>query len=195
MQIKLTNFINPPNKEGDAASSIETKIKHERQQVFEAIEGRINQRRTFFEKAADAFVGWFGSIKFVVFNFIFFIVWIAINLDFIPGVRPFDPFPFILLTMVVSLEAIFLSVFVLISQNRESKISDLREEFDLQINMIAEQEITKVIHLLGYLMKHLGVQYEKDPELKKMMKPLDTDEIRFELEKQLKLPHELPKNK
>ncbi len=196
MQIKLINFNNPPQKETPSQSSPEKKLRQERQQVFESIETRINQRRTLVERIADAFVIWFGSIKFVVFNFIFFAVWIAINTGLMPGIKPFDHFPFIFLTMLVSLEAIFLSVFVLISQNRESRISDLREEIDLQINMTAEQEITKIIHLLAYLMKHLGVQYDKDPELKQMMKPLDTEEIRFELEKQLKLPHEeVSKNK
>ena len=67
------------------------------------------------------------------------------------------------------------------------KLSDLREEIDIQINMIAEREITKIIHLVSYLMKHLNVPYDKDPELKRMMKPLDMEEMRRELEQQLNL--------
>ena len=195
MRVKLINFnFLGPKKSGEEKSldamTVERMIARERQKVIQSIETRLNERRNFSEKFADGLVRWFGSINFIILNLVIFLLWIAWNLDLIPGVKPFDPFPFILLTMVVSLEAIFLSVFVLLSQNRESRISDLREEIDLQINMIAEQEITKVIHLLAYLMRHLNVPYEKDPELKNMMKPLDTEEIRRQLEKELNLPAE-----
>lgn len=158
-----------------------------RQQVIQAIENRLIQRRTFGEQFADGLVAIFGTLTSAVIHLVIFVGWIWVNLGFVEGVNVFDPFPFILLTMAVSLEAIFLSIFVLLSQNRESKISKLREEIDIQINMIAEQEITKIIHLLSYLMKHLNVPVEHDPELKRMLKPLDTDEIRRELERQLNL--------
>lgn len=196
MRIRLINFDflkgAKTAKEEKPADTMTTEraIASERQRVIQTIEARLNERRIFSEKLADGLVRWFGSINFIILNFVAFLVWIALNLDLIPGIKPFDPFPFILLTMVVSLEAIFLSVFVLLSQNRESRISDLREEIDLQINMIAEQEITKIIRLLAYLMKHLNVPYERDPELKRMMKPLDTEEIRRQLEKELSLPAE-----
>jgi uncharacterized membrane protein len=135
-------------------------------------------------------VRWFGGMWFVFLNLFAFVTWIILNTNIMPGVAPFDPYPFILLTMIVSLEAIFLSIFILMSQNRESRTSDLREEIDLQINMIAEQEITKIIRLLAYLLKHLNVPYERDRGLRRMMKPLDTEEIRRELERQLNLPRQ-----
>lgn len=162
----------------------------ERQEVIESIEARLNQRRTPGEKVADAFVRGFGNFRFALLNLAFFSTWMGINLGYIPGIEQFDPPPFIMLINIVSLEAIFLSIFVLISQNREARTSDLREEIDLQVNMIAEREITKLIHLVSYLMKYLNVPYEKDPELKRMMRPLDTEEIRLELERQLGLPHQ-----
>ena len=185
MQIKLTNFFqNSPtveaNNSGVKASQAGSKIAH-------SIQAQLDGQRTASERIADALVRWFGSMTFIVANFVGFLIWIVLNAGLIPGIRPFDPFPFIFLTMLVSLEAIFLSIFVLTSQNRESRISDLREEIDIQINMIAEQEITKTIHLISYLMNHLNVPYDKDPELQRMMKPLDMEEIRRELEQQLNL--------
>lgn len=176
-----------PEKE---SVSPEIGVTRARQQVFESIEARLNARRTFGEKLADSFVRWFGNFRFALFNLFFFVVWVAVNLGYIPGVTPFDPYPFVLLITIVSLEAIFLATFVLISQNREARISDLREEIDIQVNMIAEREITKIIHLLARLMKHLNVPYERDPELRRMMQPLDAEEIKRELERQLKLPPE-----
>lgn len=195
MNFKLPNFNNPFTEKqsglnGKTAdqSSLEQGSRI-RRKLIQSIQSYINERRTMKEKLADDAVAWFGSFWFITINVISFILWIVLNIDLIPGIKPFDPYPFILLTMAVSLEAIFLAIFVLISQNRESRISDLREEIDIQVNMIAEQEITKLIHLVSYLMKHLNVPYEKDPELKRMMRPLDTEEIRLELEKQLNLPH------
>ena len=108
-----------------------------------------------------------------------------INLDVIPAIKVFDPYPFNFLTMTVSLEAIFLAIFVLMSQNRESKTADLRQEFDVQVNIIAEREITKVIHMLAYIMNYLNISYEKDAELRQMMRPLNIDEIREQLEHQI----------
>lgn len=168
----------------------EVKTTRARQQVIESIEARINERRSFSEKLSDGIVRLFGNFRFAIFNLIFFVAWVLVNTGYFPAIEPFDPYPFVLLITIVSLQAIFLSIFVLISQNREARISDLREEIDLQVNMIAEREITKIIHLLAYLMKHMNIPYEKDPELKRMMRPLDTEEIRKEIERQLELPSE-----
>lgn len=156
-----------------------------RQQVVQAIENRLAEKRSSGEKFSDGIVSVFGTLTSAVIHLIIFAAWLTVNLGVVSDVKVFDPYPFTLLTMAVSLEAIFLAIFVLISQNRESNVSKLREEIDIQINMIAEQEITKVIHLLSYLMKHLNVPTEDDPELQRMMKPLDTDEMRRELERQL----------
>jgi uncharacterized membrane protein len=185
-KIKLTNFFTKVEQSFIAPVSDQVKQQEERHKMFESIEANINANRTLGERFADNLVMWFGSIWFVAANMAVFLFWILINIGTFPEIEIFDPYPFTLLTMAVSLEAIFLSIFVLMSQNRESMISDLREEIDLQINMIAEQEITKIIHLLSAVMKHLDVPYERDPELKKMMKPLNTEEIRKELEGQLR---------
>jgi uncharacterized membrane protein len=89
---------------------------------------------------------------------VWFGFWILANSDLIPGITPFDPFPFPLLTTAVSLEAIFLTLFVLASQNRMSRHSDKRAELDLQINLLAEREMTAVLVLLQDIAKHLQVK-------------------------------------
>ena len=103
----------------------------------------------------------------------------------VPGVKPFDPFPFGLLTMVVSLEAIILAIAVLISQNRAAKIDDLREEVHLQINVIAEHELTKVMEMLITLLEKEGVDVSDDPELKQMLKPTDVGKLQKMVEQQI----------
>ena len=155
------------------------------QEMLESIQKRLSERRTISDKLADFLVRAAGTITIAVIHILLFIAWIVINLDMIPGIRVFDPYPFSFLTMTVSLEAIFLAIFVLVSQNRESKIADLRQEFDVQVNIIAEREITKVIHMLAYVMNHLNIHYENDTELRQMMRPLNIDEIREQLEHQI----------
>lgn len=95
----------------------------------------------------------FGSMTFLGIDLVWFLVWIILNRGFMPDLKPFDQFPFGLLTMSVSLEVIFLSRIVLISQNHSAKIDDLREEIELQINTIAEEEITKMMELQVLLLK------------------------------------------
>lgn len=97
-------------------------------------------------------------------------------MGFVSSIKPFDPFPFGLLTMVVSLEAIFLAIFILVSQNRSSYIGTLRDEFHLRVNLIAEEEITKVLELLAEMRKEMGIKKE-DPELQEMLERIDTGYI------------------
>jgi uncharacterized membrane protein len=84
--------------------------------------------------------------------------WIAANVGLVPGLQPFDPFPFPFLTMTVSLEAIFLALFVLASQNRLARQADRRSHLDLQIDLLAEREMTAVLRLLRDIAAHLKVE-------------------------------------
>lgn len=92
------------------------------------------------------------------------------------GLPHLDPFPFNFLTMTVSLEAIFLSTFVLMSQNRQAIQADKRAKVDLQINLIAEQEVTKAIELITAIHDHLGIA-RKDPELRDMQQPTHVEHL------------------
>lgn len=124
------------------------------------------------ERISDSITRFSGSTLFVFLHVAWFGVWILLNIGLvhIPRVSEFDPFPFGLLTMIVSLEAIFLSTFVLISQNRMSALSEKRAELDLQVNMLAEQKAAKTLELLEHIAQQLNTVYEHfnyktDPEL------------------------------
>lgn len=146
-----------------------------RRQFYHSFEAKALKSRSYLTRIADRLTSVFGSTGFLILNAIFFAVWIPINLN-LTSIPPFDPFPFGLLTMIVSLEAIFLSIFVLVSQNRSSYIDSLREELHLQVNLIAEEEITKVLKVLSEIRQKVGI-VESDPELDKMLKRINTNYI------------------
>lgn len=174
----------------DLLTSITPHASHQenynnRRRVIKSFKAKANAKRSPAEKFADWLTSKFGSVVFLSLNAIWFLVWILINTGLIPGVEPFDEFPFGLLTMVVSLEAIFLAIIVLISQNREARIGELREEIELQISTISETEITKLIHLIKILLEKQGVKVDEDPELQKMLKPINNEALERRLEEEL----------
>lgn len=153
--------------------------------ILRSIKAKADAKRTNMERMADWMTSRFGSLTFLLANALFFAFWIFINTNQIKRISPFDPFPFNLLTTFVSLEAIFLAIFVLISQNRNSKVDDLREETHLQINLIAEKEITKLMKMMAIVLERQGVDLSQDPELKKLLKPISEEEIEKKLEKEI----------
>jgi uncharacterized membrane protein len=168
----------------EQSSNIYRDRSRRRREAIESFQAKHYRKRTVIDKITDKIATFSGSIAFLLINVFFFAFWLIVNSG-ISGIKPFDPFPYVLLTSIVSLEAIVLSIFVLISQNRQSRISDLRQEVDLQINLIAEEEITKMIHLIAGLYSALKIDVEEDKELKKMLEPTDWDEIEKRLEDQL----------
>ncbi|MDB5185488.1 MAG: hypothetical protein JWL85_11 [Candidatus Saccharibacteria bacterium] len=156
-----------------------------RRKAIRSFKAKADAKRSHTEKFADLLTVKFGSIAFLTINATWFLIWILINTDKIPGIKPFDPYPFGFLTMVVSLEAIFLAIIVLISQNREARVNELREEVELQISTIAEGEVTKLINLVVLVLEKQGVKMEDDPELTKMLKHTDGARLQQQLEKEL----------
>lgn len=156
-----------------------------RRKAIKSFKAKADAKRTRTEKFADFLTAKFGTVTFLTLNFIWFAIWIPINTGKVPFIEPFDPFPFGLLTMIVSLEAIGLAIIVLISQNREARVTELREEIDLQLNTIAEGELTKLISLMTLLLEKQGVKIEDDPELKKMLVPINSAELIRQLEQEL----------
>ena len=152
---------------------------------IKSVKGRADKRRKLSERVADALTLGFGSMAFLILNVVWFIVWIVINVGLIPSIEPFDPFPFGFLTMVVSLEAIALAIIVLMSQNRASKIADLREEVDLEIDRIAEAELTKVLQLVVMLAEKQGIDLSHDDEVREMLQPSDHEKIEKTLEQEV----------
>lgn len=150
-----------------------------------ALKSRHAARRSALETAADRLTRIASSGYFLAFHALWFFSWILWNTGLLPGLVPFDPFPFGLLTMVVSLEAIFLAIFVLMAQRRESSIAELREEITLQVLLRAEEEVTKALQLVAGLYPRLGHKLAEDAELSEMMKPLDADAIERQLTTQI----------
>ena len=152
--------------------------------AFRAIKAQHSANRSAMEVLADRMIGFASSTPFLVIHAIIFIAWIYWNLPF-SGLPKFDAYPFGMLTTIVSLEAIFLSIFVLMTQSRESRIGELREELTLQVNLRMEEEITKTLHLVAGLYSRLGLALADDPELRAMLEPLDPRKIESDLTEQI----------
>ncbi len=148
----------------------------QRRQFFKSFEAKSLRSRSLLTQISDDLTEICGSTQFLVFHIILFTSWIALNVGVVPGVVPFDPYPFGFLTMIVSLEAIFLAIFILVSQNRSSYVSTLREEVHLRVNLIAEEEVTKALEVLAEIRKHVGIK-KPDPELEEMLRRTDTGYI------------------
>jgi uncharacterized membrane protein len=152
--------------------------------AFGALKAKHAAHRTRIQEVADLLNEVASSTRFLVFHVAWFSIWVAWNVGWL-GVAPFDPFPFGLLTMIVSLEAIFLSIFVLMAQKRESAIAELREELVLQVNLRIEEEVTKSLQLVAGLYTRLGLRVAEDPDLVAMIAPLDIASIERDLVAQI----------
>lgn len=146
------------------------------------LKSRLSFKHSLIGRFADLMTHWFGTVTFLFINFIVFLVWILWN-EGLLGYEIFDPFPYSLLTMAVSLEAIALSVIVLISQNRQGHIADIREKLDFEIDVRSEEEITKMLIMLDEIQHHLGMRrHLKDSDLAEMKARTDIDALREEAE-------------
>src|SRR5581483_9887328 len=148
------------------------------------LEESFVQNRSVAERVADWIANFSGSLKFVGIHAVVYGAWILINTGVLPWVRRFDPFPFLLLSVVVSLEAIFLSTFVLIKQNRMSKRADQRAHLDLQINLLAEREMTLVLQMLQRIATRLGVRAPED-QIEQFAEETSVEDLARELRERL----------
>src|SRR5688500_955224 len=140
--------------------------------AFRAIKAEHSSNRTRMEVLADRMISVASSTGFLLFHVIAFLAWILINAP-LPGMPQFDPYPFGMLTTIVSLEAIFLAIFVLMTQSRESRIGELREELTLQVNLRIEEEVTKTLHLVAGLYSRLNLPLAEVAELPSLLEPLE----------------------
>jgi len=137
--------------------------------------------RTSQERIADDITRFTGSMRFVYIHLVLFGSWIIINLGWIPGVPKFDP-SFVVLAMVASVEAIFLSTFVLISQNRMAALADRRADLDLQISLLAEHEITRLITLVTAIAERLDLEAAQNPELAELAQDVAPEKVMEKME-------------
>jgi uncharacterized membrane protein len=149
---------------------------------IEALRARRRQEKLsagLEEKIADAITAFTGSLRFVFLHLTIYGLWILSNL--LPGIPHFDP-TFVILAMVASVEAIFLSTFILISQNRAMAAADKRDELDLHINLLAEHELTRLIAMVAAIADKLRVAAE--PELGEITKDVAPETVLSEIEQQ-----------
>jgi uncharacterized membrane protein len=139
-------------------------------------------KRGLQDLIADAITSFSGRMVFAYMHILWFAVWIFLNTGRL-GVAAFDPFPYGLLTMIVSLEAIFLSTFVLISQNRLSAEAERRADLDLHVGMLTEHELTRVLQMLDAIQVKLGIAKEGDGELADLEKETKPEDVLAEIER------------
>jgi uncharacterized membrane protein len=146
------------------------------------LEAEFNRRRTWSDRIADTIGDFTGSMSFVVVHALWIGGWILLNLHPVFGSRRWDPFPFVFLASVVSTEAIFLSTFVLIKQSRMSRRADDRAHLDLQINLLAEREMTLMLQMLQSVCTRLNVQAPHE-EVNELTAETPVEAVASELQK------------
>ena len=150
------------------------------------LEQRALHQRSPADRLSDAISRATGSGRFALFHVGWFGGWFLINSGLISAIEPFDPYPFSFLTLVVSLEAIFLSVFVLMSQNRLTRQSEKRAHLDLQVDMLAEQELTAILRMVQGLCEKHGVEVlARDEQIEELVKETDVHTVAAALEDRL----------
>ena len=167
------------------ARSMSTHIERNVRAIAQ-LEHEAMAARTPADRASDAIARVAGSAASVTVHAASFAVWITLNVGLVPAVPVFDPYPFSFLTLVVSLEAIFLSVFVLMSQNRAARLGDRRANLDLQIDLLAERELTAILHMLRALCEKQEVVLDDvGADVKDLLEETDVTELASDLDEKL----------
>jgi len=158
-------------------SHIDSIVRREEQEL---------ERRSRSERLADG-VGLFaGSIPFVMLHLALLIAWLLVNSGKIPKARPFDPSPFQLLGVIVAVEAVILSSFILMRQNRMMRRGERRDHLNLQIDLLSEKEITKVLQMVRAICGHMGLQnIMADKEIRELSEPTSIESLSQTLEDRL----------
>ena len=154
--------------------NIEALAEHRRQE---------EARKSFSDRVAGLITAFAGSMTFVIFHAVIFGGWIVINARVLPVVKPWDPFPFVMLAMIASVEAIFLSTFVLINQNRMQRLADRRAELDVQIGLLTEHELTRAIQMLDGISHRLHAPRPPETELQEIKQDVHPEKVIQEIER------------
>jgi uncharacterized membrane protein len=154
------------------------------------LEQEFRRQRTSLDRASDAISAFVGSIQFVVAHALAIAAWVALNIGLL-WLRPFDPYPFVFLNLVLAVETVFLSTFVLMSQNRQNHEADRWTHLDLQLSLLGEQEATKMLQLLQQICDRLGMQeVTRDRELHEMVQTTQVEVLAEELDQAREAPQE-----
>jgi uncharacterized membrane protein len=144
------------------------------------------EQRSSAERLADAVGGFAGSLSFVVLHLLLLIAWLLVNSGKIAKVQPFDPYPFSLLGVIVAVEAVILSSFILMRQNRMMRRGERRDHLNLQVDLLAEKEITKLLQMVRAICGHLGLQnIMADKEIRELSQNTSIESLSQTLEDRL----------
>jgi len=167
-----------PSPKSEPVSAVTENIE-----MVTRLEQRFLNTRTQGDRIADAIAAFSGSIRFVLLHVAGFALWVFLNTG--PGslAHPFDPYPYVMLGLIVSCEAVLLATFVLMKQNREARRGEMRDHLNLQIDMLAEKEITKILQMQIALAEHLGVRRGKGhSEIQELSKDTALESLAAELQ-------------
>jgi uncharacterized membrane protein len=152
------------------------------------VEDEALRPRSHREAFTDAIGNFAGTLCFVLAQFALFVGWVLVNAGVVPSVSPFDPFPYPLLSAINSLEAVLLTAFVLIKQNRMSMVADRRDHLDLQVNLLTERETTRIIQMLERVSAHLGIEQHYDADSREMGQHIEVEHLVDELDRRMADP-------
>jgi uncharacterized membrane protein len=152
-----------------------------------ALEAAEHQKATTADRVADAITTFSGSVRFVWINLALIGGWMAANL-LLPKRDRLDPFPFPLLTLVLSVEAIFLAIFILMSQNRAARVSDKRGHLDLQLNLLSEQENTKMLLMLEQIGQAVGAEFDQGAEVQVLAQATEPEALSQQIDQAVEAP-------
>ncbi len=172
-----------PDEKPPGASETE-RSAHESVRDVVHLEQQSLAERSLGERVSDAITRFIGTLGFVVWHLLAMVAWCVVNLGLLAGVTPFDPFPFGILTLIVSAEGVLLALFILISQNRMSRQADLRAHLTLQVSLLAETESTRMLQIREGLGERLGVA-ARDDTVEKLVTPTDVPGLARELKENL----------
>jgi uncharacterized membrane protein len=169
----------------DRASSSTDRLIARNVRRIADLETSIRATESLSDRIAARISSFCGSMPFVWVHAVIFGVWILLNTTILP--KPFDPYPFTFLTLVVSLEAIFLSTFIIITENRQERLGERRGQMDLQIDLLAEQESTKALQILQAIARKLDVDTSSDPTIEDLEKATEPEQLAKQIDRQDKL--------
>jgi uncharacterized membrane protein len=150
------------------------------------LEQQALAHRHLKDRIGDAIAGAVGTMKFATGQFAIMLAWFILNSGLIFGIQPWDPYPYVLLTLIVSAEGVLVTVFVLMKQNRMSRRADQRDHLHLQIDLLAEKEITKILQLQKLMCLQMGIrEADKDQEVDELSRHTAVEDLAHALDKRL----------
>ena len=156
------------------------------------VEQQLHGRRSKVEKLGDSIATFFGSLWFIGAHTVFLVIWIVLNIGLLRNVSAFDPYPFPFLGLIIGIEFIFLTTFVLMNQNLQSRRQEKWGHLTLQVCLLTEQEVTKNMQMLQQVCQHLKLKKPgTDEELQDLTQTTHVTTLVEEIEKAREVGEEL----